>query len=734
MQDVRVADAVHSKQTQRVVPLAIIANIIDSITQLNAKIILSSQLCGDPAHAFQRGLLLNISQQEELGLLCGRSRLETVDLGPDRAVTHTEEVGRVILQAGQRNGIHAVDLLAGGIGDQLGGTRHLSSTAHVGAGGKLHRGTIGTESGIAHPSDSLSVLRPCQIEADVIGCTGLVTHSVITGERDLIRAISLCVSRAQFHLTLLSHQITEVDLTVFIGRTLQHVVGIHADARGGLVILNNSNERSDLTARHSSVSLNAVHGLNGVIHQLGGKAGSILVYLADVKPLGLLAAVRTSGDAYIDAVALDHRGGDIQQHSGQPVSLEGGMIDGGDINRHHTLGIVIAVCTGNAIREGHRGGIAAGNGDIGRQRSDAGGITAGQCHLPLAAYRGCADSIQLNRGQLRVIGHYIKIARLAGHVAVTVLQIKGDGVHTLAEMHQRGGAAQNILGEGAAIDTVKIEICGLYAGGEGIGILIIVIGNKEPQIAGVDRHAVLQFGLGTVVIDQLDRVHHGRSDVLIVGTIDDAEVVQQDPAFQGTLIQLDAICSVPADAAGSGHGTEEHTAVGADQRTGILGQVGLQILPAGFESLTFSRAAAAEVDIRRCPTCTTIGAGGDLRTQPGNRHALGNINPNAKRGRCTIDGQIVAQAKASAIRSGKSRPIILQLDRLMAEADNIGKFFIRVGHYRSLDYSAAASIVVGCHCIGCHTRKAFHGIADSRVIPRILVAAVQNHQRCHTNF
>ena len=575
MQDVRVADAIHSKQAQRVVPLFIIANIIDGIAQLDAEVILPSQLRGNTAHAFQCSLLLNISQQEELGLLCGGSRLEAVDLGPDSAVTHTEVVGRVSLQASQRNGIHAVDLIAGGIGDQLGSAGHLSRTAHVGAGGKLHHGAFGAGSGIAHPGDGLAVLCLCQIEADVIGRTGLVTHCVIAVQGDLEGAVALRVGCPQVHFALLGRQRGNVDLTLIIGGALQHIVGIYLDTRGGLAVLNDGNERGGLAARHSGVSLNAVHGLDGVIHQLGGEAGSNLVHLADVETIGLLAAVRASSDTHIDAVALDHRGGDIQMHSGQPVSLEGGMVDGVDLHLHHALGSVIAVCAGHALREGHRDGIVAGNGDIGRQRGDAGELFTGQRQLPLAAHSGRAGDVQLDRGQLRVVGHHIEIARLAGHVAVAVLQIEGDGVHTRAEIHQSGGAAQNILGEGAAIGTVKIEVRSLYTGGKGVGALVIVIGDEEPQITGVDRHAVLQLGLGTVVIYQLDGVHHRGGNVLIVAAVDHAHVIQQDPALQIGLSQRRAVHGRPANTVAGGfvcsrdHSAEQHTTIDADHSAGI---------------------------------------------------------------------------------------------------------------------------------------------------------------------
>ena len=409
------------------------------------------------------------------------------------------------------------------------------------------------------------------------------------------------------------------------------------------------------------------------------------------------------------------------------------MVNTADFHRHEALGRIIVVCAGYTIRENHCSGVTAGNGDIGGQSGDTGKVAAGQRQLPLTAHDGRTGHIQLHGGQLRVIRHHIEIARLTGHVAVTVLQIEGDGMHALTEMHQRGGASQNILGIGAAIASVEIEICGLHAGGEGVGALVIVIGDEETQIAGVNRHAVLQLGLGSVVVYHLDGVHHRSSNVLIVGAINNAQVIQQDPALQLAFVQLHAIGGIPADTASRDHGTEQHTAVSANQCSGILSQIGLQILPAGFQTLAICCASVTEVDICVGPACSTVGAGGDLRAQPGNRHALGNIDPNAQCSGRTVNREIIAQTQASAVCASQACPIVFQLDRLMSEADDVGILFICVGHYRPLDHTAAATIVIGCHRIGCHAAEALHRRTDSRVIPRIVVAAVNDHGRSHAD-
>ena len=409
------------------------------------------------------------------------------------------------------------------------------------------------------------------------------------------------------------------------------------------------------------------------------------------------------------------------------------MVNAADFHRHEALGRIIVVCAGYTIWENHCSGVTAGNGDIGGQSGDTGKVAAGQRQLPLTAHDGRTGHIQLHGGHLRVIRHHIEITRLTGHVAVTVLQIEGDGMHALTEMHQRGGASQNILGIGAAIASVEIEICGLHAGGEEVGALVIVIGNEEAQIAGVYRHAVLQLGLGPVVIHQLDGAYYGGGNVLVVGAVDHAQVIHQDPPLQLALVQLHAIGGIPADTASRGHGAEQHTAVSSDQCSGILGQIGLQILPAGFQTLATCCASVTEVDICVGPACSTVGAGGDLRAQPGNRHALGNIDPNAQCSGRTVNREIIAQAQASAVCASQACPIVFQLDRLMSEADDVGILFICVGHYRTLDHTAAATIVIGCHRIGCHTAEALHRRTDSGVIPRIVVAAVNDHGRSHAD-
>ena len=131
---IRVADAVQSEQGQGVLPLVVVADVIHCVAQLDAEGILPGQMIDNASHALQGGLLLDIGQQEEPGLLFSGGHGETADLRPDGAVAHLVIVGGPGLKARQRHRIDAVDLLAGGIGDQAAFALHLRSAGHVGAG------------------------------------------------------------------------------------------------------------------------------------------------------------------------------------------------------------------------------------------------------------------------------------------------------------------------------------------------------------------------------------------------------------------------------------------------------------------------------------------------------------------------------------------------------------------------------------------------------------------------
>ena len=732
---IRVADAVQSEQGQGVLPLVIVADVVHRVAQLDAEGILPGQMIGDASHALQGGLLLDIGQQEEPGLLFGGGHGEAADLRPDGAVAHLVIVGGPGLKARQGHRVDAVDLLAGGIGDQAAFALHLRSAGHVGAGRDPGHGPGGAVDGIAHPGDGLAVGALGQVIDHIIGSAGFIPHSVIAVQGDLIGAVALRVGGPQVHAALGGRQAGDVDPAVFIGNAQQHIVGVHADAGGGFAVPDHGDGGGGCAAHHGGIRLDAVHGLNGAVRHGGGEAGGILVQVADAQALRLLAAVRPLGDLHVDAAALGDGGGDGDVDRGQRTTGIFLVVNGSDA--YGCEAGIVAPCTRYALGEGNIGnGIAARDGDGCRQGGDGRRVAAAQRQLPGLAHSGLALKLQGHAGHVRLLRVHGKVPGLPGDVAVAVLQIEGDGVQAVAEVHQTGGAAQVVPVIRAPVGAVEIEIGGLHAGGVGVGLLTVVIGDEEAEIAGIQDRAVLQLRLGAVIVDQLDGAHHRGGDILVVGAVHHAQVVQQDIALQLALVQLHPVGGIPADAAGGDHGPEQHAAVDPDLCAGIGGQVSLQILPAGLQPLTGAGAAVAEVDIGVGPAVAAISTGGNLGPEPGDGNALGDVDPHAQSGGAAVDGQIVAQAQAGAVGSVDIRPVILQLHGFVAEADDISIGLVGVGHHGALYHAAASGICIMAngHSVGRYAAECLiHGGADGGVIPGIRVAAVNNHGGLHAD-
>ena len=735
VEHIRVADAVERKQLQRVVPLVIVADVIHCVAQLDAEVILTGQLVRDAVHALESGFLLNVGQQEEAGLLLRGGHREAADIRPDGTVADAVIVRRSGGQAREGDTVHAADLVAGGVGDEAARALDLRRAAQVGVRGELGHSLLSAGGRIAHPGDGLAVSGRGQVVDDVIGRAGFVAHGVIAEQGDLIGAVARFIGSPQVHAALAGRQAGDVDPTVLVGIAQQHVVGVHMDTGGSLAVPDNGDGGGGGAAHHGSVRLDAVDRLHRIGVHWGRKARSILVHIADVETLGLLAAVGTLRHLHVDAATLGRRGGHVHGDGGQPVGAERRVVDGGNLQCHNALGAVIAPRTRNARGERHIcDGVAAGDGNARGERGDAGKVVARDGQLPCLANRGRALRGERHAGQICLLGLHSEVARLTRDVAVAVLQVEGDGVQAVAEVHQAGGTAEVVTVILAAVQTVEVEVRRLDARGIGIRLLAVVIGDEEAEVAGIQHRAVFQLGLGTVVVHELNGVHRRRGDILIVGAIDDAEVIEQDIALEVALVQLDAIGGVPADAAGRDHRTEQHTAVDADQCASILGQVSLQILPASLQPLAAARAAVAEVDVGVRPARPAVGAGGDLRTQPRDGDALGDVDPHTEGGGCAVDGEVITEAEARAVGTGQAGPVILQLDGIVAEADDIGKFLISIGHHGALHHAAAASVVIRRHGVGRHASEALHRRADGGVIPRISVAAVQDHRRLHADI
>ena len=735
VEHIRVADAVECKQLQRVVPLVIVADVIHCVAQLDAEVILTGQLVRDAVHALESGFLLNVGQQEEAGLLLRGGHREAADIRPDGTVADAVIVRRSGGQAREGDAVHAADLVAGGVGDEAARALDPRRAAQVGVRGELGHSLLTAVRGVAHPGDGLAVSGRGQVVDDVIGRAGFVAHGVIAEQGDLIGAVARFIGSPQVHAALAGRQAGDVDPTVLVGIAQQHVVGVHMDAGRSLTVLNDGNGRGSRTADDRGIRSDAVDSLNGVIFHRRREAGGILVHIADVETLGLLATVGPLRHLHVDAAAFGRRGGHVHGDGGQPVGAERRVVDGGNLQCHNALGAVIAPRTRNAHGERHIcDGVAAGDGNARGERGNAGKVVARDGQLPCLANRGRALRGERHAGQICLLSLHSEVARLAGDVAVAVLQVEGDGVQAVAEVHQAGGAAEVVTVILAAVQTVEVEVRRLDARGIGIRLLAVVIGDEEAEVAGIQHRAVFQLGLGTIIVHELNGVHRRRGDILIVGAIDDAEVIEQDIALEVALVQLDAIGGVPADAAGRDHRTEQHTAVDADQCASILGQVSLQILPASLQPLAAARAAVAEVDVGVRPARPAVGAGGDLRTQPRDGDALGDVDPHADGGGCAVDGEVIAEAEARAVGTGQAGPVILQLDGIVAEADDIGKFLISIGHHGALHHAAAASVVIRRHGVGRHAVEALHRRANGGVIPRISVAAVQDHRRLHADI
>ena len=582
MDHVRIPDTVQSKQIQSVLPLVVVADVVHRVTELNAKVIPAGQLRSYAAHAFKGSFLLNVRQQEEPCLCLGCGHGKAAGLGPDRAVADPVVVGVSGCQPLQGHGVDAVDELARAIRDQAARALYIRRPRHIGVGRDLNNGLRRAVRRIAHPGDGLSVSGRSNVVDDVIGRTALVTHGIIGIQRDLIRAVALLVGCAQIHASLTRGQGGNIESPAAVSHAQKHIISIHTDAGRSLTVLNDGNGRGSRTADDRGIRSDAVDSLNGVIFHRRREAGGILVHFADAHSLRLLAAVRALRDANVDAASLDHGGGNVHRDRGQSTGSIHIMVDPGDAHRDHTLGRIIIISTVDAVGESHRGRILTGQRNVGAQGCDRRRIAAVELHHPRLSHNGCALNIQRHAGQLRIVRNHGEVPCLAGDIAVAVLEIERDRVQSLAKVHERRGAAENVLVVSTAIRTVKVEIRGLHTRCKGVCLLAVVVGNEEAQVTGVERHAVLQLGLGAVVIHQLDGVHRRRGDILIVGAIDDAEVIEQDIALEVALVQLDAIGGVPADAGGRDHRAEQHTAVDADQGAGILGQIGFKILPAGL--------------------------------------------------------------------------------------------------------------------------------------------------------
>ena len=729
---IHVADTIHREQGQGILPLVIIANVVNCVAKLNTEGVTLQAICNS-SQTVQCFFFLNISQHIEVRCSGGRNG-EAAYIRPDRAVTDAVIVGRTCGQTAQRYCVDTVYLLTRGVGDEAAAAVYPLRAGHIGRGGNLKHRCGCAVAGVCHPCDCLAVSALREVINDVIRSTRLVADRVIAVERYLEGAVAVLVSSSQIGVALCCGEARDIYLAIFIGHAQKLIVSIYADADSWLIVRNYGHLCHTGASDYGGICLNTIHGLNGIVAYRSGKAGNILVNNGNVHSVCLCAAIVALGYAYIYATAFHNRGGNVNGHGSKLVSIKYRMIYLAYIHYNGSLGSVVAVAAGDTLGEGRSGRVTASERNGRGQGGDAGKVISAQRQLPRLTYGRRADDIKLNARKLGLRCLYCEEARFTSDIAVAILQIEGDGVQTGTKVHERGGAAQSITVICTTVGTVKIEVSRLYAGSIGVGLFAVIIFNEEAEVCGIQDCSVLKLGLSTIVVHELNGGDDRRGNVLIVGAVHNAKVIKENIALQIALIQLDALSCIPADTSGGDHRSKQHTTVDTYQRAGILRHVCLQILPADLESFACAGAAAAEVDICIGPACAAISAGGNLGTKPGNGDALGNIDPYAKRRGRTVNCQVVAQAEACTVSAGQSGPVILQLNGIVAEADDIGKLLVGIGDNRALDYTAATAVVICSYGIGCHTVKVLHSGANGRIIPGVSVAAVNYHRRLHTDI
>ena len=191
MDHIRITNTIQSKQIQSILPLIVIADVVHSVAQLDAEVILTVQVLGNATHTLQSGLLLDIRQQEEAGLRSDGGHCEAAYLGPDRAITYAKIICSPGSEPCQRHSVNSVDLLAGRVGNQAAHALHIRRLRHIGVGRDLNNSLRRAMRRIAHPCDSLAVSGRRHIIDNVIGSTALIAHSVIAEQGYLIGTVAI---------------------------------------------------------------------------------------------------------------------------------------------------------------------------------------------------------------------------------------------------------------------------------------------------------------------------------------------------------------------------------------------------------------------------------------------------------------------------------------------------------------------------------------------------------------
>ena len=366
---------------------------------------------------------------------------------------------------------------------------------------------------------------------------------------------------------------------------------------------------------------------------------------------------------------------------------------------------------------------------------NVGNIIGREMQLPVLADNRLAVGGKANASELCLLAVYrdgigtidSEMTGFSSDIAKSILEIERKRVLAIGNLDALQRRTQIVLVASSIVGAIKIEVCRLNASCEFVRILIVVVSGIERRGIRLELGPIRQIRLRTVIIDNLERLHRRCRHVLIIGTIDKGDVVNQDVALKLIFGELGAIGRIPADAALGDHSAEQHATVDANLLASILCHVSFEIIPSRFSIFTV-RVLISKVD-KSIRISRAIFGRCNLRTQPRNRSTLRYVDPSAECRRSTRNVDGASQAKASAICTCNPGPIEVELHCLMPEANDVCKVRIGIRHDRAGNFTATARIAIGSHCTGTHSIKAVYRCANRAVIMAVIVATVENDGR-----
>ena len=154
------------------------------------------------------------------------------------------------------------------------------------------------------------------------------------------------------------------------------------------------------------------------------------------------------------------------------------MVYSSYFNCNNALGIItVRACY--ALREDCCGRISACNGNTCRKRCDACKFVSCKHSFPCLTDSGNRRNVKLYTRQYCIVRFDIEIAGFACYIAIAILQIECNRMHSFAEVHKCRCAAKNVHLILAAIYAVKVEVSGFYTCSKKIRFFVVIICNKE---------------------------------------------------------------------------------------------------------------------------------------------------------------------------------------------------------------------------------------------------------------